>query len=63
MSDWDRKCHICWYNAYALWIEEPRSDCPFGHTTAHDCHEFAMPSAKDEATMIKLRAAGLCLSR
>ena len=59
---WDRKCHVCWYNAYALWIEEPQSDCPFGHTAAHECTEFAMPSAKNAAAMIKLREAGLLSS-
>lgn len=59
---WDRKCHVCWYNAYALWIEEPQSDCPFGHKAAHECREFAMPSAQTAATVIKLKAAGLISS-
>jgi hypothetical protein len=59
---WDRLCHVCWYKAYALWIEEPQSNCPFGHKVAHECREFAIPSAKNAAAFIKLRGAGLLSS-
>lgn len=53
--EWDRCCHVCWNRVYAIWLEEPRSDCPFGgHTNPHECPD-AMTAARNAASFIKLR--------
>ena len=55
MSDeWDRRCHVCWNRVYVLYVDAPRSDCPWGHTKAHECPD-ALAASRNTASFIKAR--------
>lgn len=56
----DGYCHVCWNAVYVLWVsgDDPNGECMYGCKAAHDCPD-AMARANTQATLAKLRAAGL----